>query len=125
MLFTARVISGAGRGKGLGVPTLNLDLQDVPRDLEDGVFACRAWIEGKEYPATMHHGPRPTFNDSRSCEVHLINAELPSPPRSVDLEVVQALRGISRFPSADALSKQMRKDSEDALRILSGDGQKS
>lgn len=118
ILFTARVITGAGRGKVLGVPTLNLDLQDVPKELEDGVFAVRATIEGTSFRATMHNGPRPTFDNSRSCEVHLIDRALPVPPANVDVEVVQYLRGISKYPSAEALTAQMREDIQNARDIL-------
>lgn len=119
MRFTARVITGAGRGKGLGVPTLNLDLLDIPSNLQDGVFACRAWIQGKEYPATMHNGPRPTFDNSRSCEVHFIDQTISPPPVSVEVDVVQFLREVSRFPSGEALSAQMREDIRNARDILS------
>jgi len=134
--FRARVVLGSGRGKMLRIPTLNLDLRDVPRDLPDGVFACRVvlpspsptlsgakgrrggGVGGGGFPATMHNGPRPTFNDSRSCEVHLINQRLPSPPDNIEVEVVECLRGISKFPSPEALSIQMRTDSTLATRIL-------
>ena len=113
------MISGSGRGKTLRVPTLNLDLQDVPKDLQDGVFVCRAIIDGTSYPATAHHGPRPTFNDSPSFEVHLIDASLPSPPKRVEVEIVEFLRGISKFPSAEALTTQMLEDIQKARDILS------
>lgn len=116
--FRARVISGSGRGKTLRVPTLNLDLRDVPRDLPEGVFACRAIIDGTEYLATAHHGPRPTFGDSPSFEVHLIGTSLTTPPELVEVEIVQLLRGISKFSSGEELSEQMRKDIEDASYVL-------
>ncbi len=116
--FKARVISGAGRGKNLGVPTLNLDLHDVPKDLQDGVFACFAILDGKKLVATMHNGPRPTFDNSRSCEVHLIDESLPSPPKEVEVEVIEFLRGISKYPSAEALTDQMFADIHTAKEIL-------
>ncbi len=116
--FTARIISGSARGRTLGVPTLNLDLSDVPKDLQDGVFACRAIVDGKSYPATMHNGPRPTFGDVRSCEVHLIDHVLPTTPLAVEVEVAQWLRGISKFPSAEALQKQMNADIAEARKVL-------
>ena len=116
--FRARVISGAGRGKTLGIPTLNLDLRDVPEHLDDGVFACRAVVNNQTFSATMHHGPRPTFGDTRSCEVHLIDETLLFPPNAVEVEVIAYLRGISTFPSAAALSNQMKKDIRQARKIL-------
>lgn len=90
----------------------------MPRELPEGVFACRAIIDGTEYLATAHHGPRPTFGDSPSFEVHLIGTSLTSPPESAEVEIVQLLRGISKFASAEALSEQMRKDIECATHVL-------
>ena len=115
--FSARVITGDGRGRTLGVPTLNLDLRDVPEELEIGVFACRAVIGGATFPATMHHGPRPTFGAIASCEVHLIDVSLPSPPEHVEVEVVEFLRGIATYPSAEALQVQMAEDIRRAKEI--------
>ena len=116
--FRARVITGSGRGKTLGVPTLNLDLQDVPRDLADGVFAAWVRSDSKRYPSALYNGPRPTFGDTRSCEVHLIDALIPSPPDAVDVEVVEFLRGVSTYPSAEALSTQMMDDIRRSRDIL-------
>ena len=116
--FTAHVITGAGRGRQLGVPTLNLDLRDVPDTLDDGIFACWAIINGVEYPATMHHGARPTFGDTRSCEVHLLDEVLASPPEKTEVETVKFLRGIEKFASAEALTTQMREDIRRARDIL-------
>ena len=67
-------------------------------------------IGSTKHLASIHHGPRPTFNDTRSCEVHLIDTELPSPPESIDVEVVELLRPITTFPSPEALTKQMMED---------------
>lgn len=117
--FTAWVISGSSRGRTLGVPTLNLDLGDVPKELAEGIFACRAIVDGKTYPASMHNGPRPTFGDIPSCEVHLIDQTISLPPVSIDVEVVKFLREVSLFPSAEALSAQMREDIRNARDILS------
>lgn len=115
--FHARVVSGAGRGKGLGVPTLNLDLRDVPV-FDDGVFAARAFVGEKEYKGALYNGPRPTFKDSRSCEVHLIDESIPVPPPSVEIEVVQFVRGVETFPTPEALSAQMLEDIRQVKAIL-------
>ncbi|NOS66760.1 MAG: hypothetical protein HOO67_00085 [Candidatus Peribacteraceae bacterium] len=112
------MISGSGRGRTLRVPTLNLDLRDVPHDLQDGVFACRAIIDGKTFPSSMHKGSRPTFGDTPSCEVHIIDEVIATPPETLKVEVVQFLRGILKFPSAEALSGQMLEDNRMASDIL-------
>ena len=116
--FTARVISGRSRGRTLGVPTLNLDLRDVQPDLQDGLYAGRAIVEETEYQATIHWGPRPTFGDTRTFEVHVIDADIPAPSQTVTVEIVQFLRAIEKFPSAEALTKQMHEDIAKSRDIL-------
>lgn len=63
--FTAAVVSGAGRGRRIGTPTLNVDLANVPAGLADGIYACRATLDGADeaLAAVLHLGPRPVFND--------------------------------------------------------------
>lgn len=116
--FTARVISGSGRGRKLGVPTLNLDLRDVPHDMPEGVYACRAVVNGIHYPAAAHYGPRPTFADAPSFEVHLIGASLPAPPGRIEVEIAALLRGISKFDSPEAMTEQIREDIQKTKEIL-------
>lgn len=126
--FTARVVSGAGRGKGLGVPTLNLHLDDVPLELREGIYA--GWIELRamsgEQPkaqnpklkAAIHYGPRPVFKDSKTFEAHLIGAKLPSPPAAVTVTLTERIRDVRDFPSAEALTEEIARDIERCRAIL-------
>jgi riboflavin kinase/FMN adenylyltransferase len=118
MEFSAHVITGSARGRKLGVPTLNLETNDVPADLQDGIYACFAVIDGKSYPGAMHNGPRPTFNDTRSCEVHLIDHVLPTAPETVTVNVVERIRDVKAFPTAEALVAEMERDIAAARAIL-------
>ena len=120
MVFTARVIGGAGRGKELGTPTLNLDLRDVPGDMKEGIYACFVQLPATSYrlPAVMHHGPRPVFEDTVSCEVHLLDTELPAPPKSVTVTLVERIRDVMDFASQDALKAEIARDIEKCRAIL-------
>lgn len=117
-IFRARVISGSGRGRKLGVPTLNLDLSALPPDLQEGIYACFVNVYGKKFGGALHFGPRPVFQDSRSCEVHLLDETLNDPPPEVTIEIVQYLREIRDFPSAAALKVQMQEDIDQTRAIL-------
>src|SRR3989475_12303582 len=71
----AVVERGAGRGRTIGVPTINLTSPD-PRKLlpPDGVYAVRAEIDGKRYDGMMNQGARPTFGvHARGLEIHLFD----------------------------------------------------
>lgn len=127
MTFEAHVITGSGRGRELRVPTLNLDLRDVPQDLPEGIYACYVhWETRNQKPATnkpgyaaaMHYGPRPVFEDSTACEVHLIDTVLETTPETVTIDVVERLREVQNFPSQEKLIEQMQRDIEQCRSIL-------
>jgi riboflavin kinase/FMN adenylyltransferase len=113
------VVHGAGRGAGLGFPTVNLTGIDtlIPAD---GVYAARAWIDGRgpAWPAACNIGPNPTFDEqARKVEAHLIGLSGELYGRFVDLEFAQRLRGTRRFAGRDELLEQLRLD-VDATRRL-------
>ena len=120
--FTAGIVKGAGRGRKLGTPTFNLDLKKIPQALSEGVYAVRACLgDEKWHQATMHYGPRPTFGDMKSCEVHLLTEKFQNSNsrfQTLTVEVVERLRDIKKFESAEALIVQLRKDAERAREIL-------
>lgn len=117
MQFTAPVVRGSGRGATIGFPTINLDTQSVPSTLQHGMYACVVSIDNIQHKAVMHFGERPTFDDSLSCEVHVIDQVLESPPRSVYVDVHQKLRDVQSFSSKDDLVHQIHEDIEQAKKL--------
>jgi NitT/TauT family transport system ATP-binding protein len=111
------VISGEGRGKTLGFPTLNLDIAKLP--LGHGVYAAVVTIEGKPYHAVMHYGPKSTFGGQRdTVEVFVLDFEEQQKTRKVDLKVKDFIRSTMMFDTAEELIEQMRKDTKRAREIL-------
>lgn len=119
-----KVVRGAGRGRTIGVPTLNLEPPD-PRKLlpPDGVYAVRVRISEsgvREYGGMMNQGPRPTFGEeTRTLEVHLFDfagGELYG--ETVYVEWVRRLRAVQAFPSRDALVAQLERDRQAAQATL-------
>ena len=120
LTFSASAISGTGRGREYGIPTINIDLAAVPENLQEGIYACFVEIEDNptRYMGAMHYGPRPVFQDSRACEIHLIDTELSFLPTTVTVTVVQFLRKILNFPSVEALKAQILDDIRQCRGIL-------
>ena len=115
-----RVVHGAGRGRGIGVPTINL-APPHPKKLlpPDGVYAARVAWRGERRGAMLNLGPRPTFGEaSRTLEAHLFGFEGELAGESVTVEFVRRLRDVARFASVDALRAQLDRDRADALRAL-------
>ena len=118
--ITAEVVPGAGRSRGIGVPTINLSGSLAGKALPpDGVWAARVEWGGGTAGAMLNQGPRPTVGDpTRSLEAHLfgLNEELYG--RTVRIEWVERLRDTQKFASLDALRAQLEQDREQALAIL-------
>jgi len=118
------VVRGAGRGRTIGVPTLNLAPPD-PRKLlpPDGVYAVRARIRGTRYGGMMNQGPRPTFGEAgRALEVHLFDFAGELYGETVHVEWIRRLRDVQAFPSREALVAQLERDHQAARVSLNLDG---
>ena len=115
-----RVVPGAGRGRTIGVPTINLAPPD-PRKLlpPDGVYAVWVWWRGTRYGGMMNQGARPTFAEQgRTLEVHLFDFAGDLYGETVRVEWVQRLRDVQAFPSRDALVAQLERDRQAARASL-------
>jgi riboflavin kinase/FMN adenylyltransferase len=121
--ITAEVVPGAGRGKAIGVPTINLAGPLAGKALPpDGVWAGRVEWGGGTAGAMLNQGSRPTVNDpTRSLEAHLFGVNQDLYGRMVRIEWVERLRDIRKFPSLDALRTQLERDRQQALAILARD----
>jgi riboflavin kinase/FMN adenylyltransferase len=117
---TGRVIAGDRRGRLLGFPTLNVEPSSRRKLLPPhGVYAVVADTPVGTFGGMASLGPRPTFDDETPLlEVHLFDASGDFYGATVRVEFVSWLREIVRFPSADALVEQLRRDEEDARRAL-------
>jgi riboflavin kinase/FMN adenylyltransferase len=118
--ISAEVVPGAGRGKGIGVPTINFAGPLAGKALPpDGVWAARVEWGGGTAGAMLNQGPRPTVGDStRTLEAHLFGLDKALYGRMVRIEWVERLRDTQKFASLDALRAQLEQDREQALAIL-------
>lgn len=117
--LSAAVMSGAQRGRSIGVPTINLPVP--PRKLlpPDGVYAV--WVEwpGGRAGGMLNQGPRPTVGDmTRTLEAHLFGVTADLYGAWVRVEWVGRLRDVERFPSLDALREQLARDRAAAEALL-------
>lgn len=116
------VVRGAGRGKGLGVPTANVatSTETLP---QPGIYAV--WAErlarapGVRLAGAASLGTNPTFGaGALTLEVHLVDwdGDLYGEPLRVGF--VERLRGEERFPDVASLVRQMERDLAAVRRLL-------
>lgn len=120
------VVRGAGRGRTIGVPTINLETPDLRKLLPpDGVYAVTVIVGKREtgnekrFGGMMNQGPRPTFGDqARTLEVHLFEFDGELYGETVDVAWVRRLRDVQAFPSREALVAQLERDRQAARATL-------
>jgi riboflavin kinase/FMN adenylyltransferase len=117
---SGQVVRGEGRGRTIGVPTINLGAVHPQKLLPpDGVYAARVeWATGQA-GGMLNQGPRPTFGEMRrTLEVHLFGVEADLYGQWVRVEWVERLRDVQRFASAGQLQDQLERDRARALEAL-------
>jgi cytidyltransferase-like protein len=110
--YLTAIISGHGRGRKLGFPTLNLK---KPRHFpyQHGIYAGYVWLGRQRYRGAFHFGPIPVFgqNDA-SLEVFLLNRRSDIKRSAISFQLIQYLRPIRAFPSQEDLGRQICRDIE-------------
>jgi riboflavin kinase / FMN adenylyltransferase len=110
------VVHGDKRGRTLGVPTANVDVEAGTIFPGRGVYAVRAWVDGAWYRAAVNIGHNPTFRSKDAPTTHvtveafLLDFSGDIYDQEIRLDFLHKIRDELRFESADALVAQMRKD---------------
>ncbi len=115
----ATVERGAGRGRTIGVPTINLRADERKLLPPDGVYAVRVACRAGTFGGMMNQGARPTFGVAeRGLEIHLFGFAGQLYGEPVKVEWVRRLRDVRTFPSGEALAEQLARDARDARDSL-------
>ena len=109
------VESGKQLGRTIGFPTANLRPSE-PRQLlpQPGVYATTAL----GLPAMTNIGSRPTVDNggAYTIETHIIGADTDLYGSELEIAFRRRLRDERRFPSVDALRRQLEADREEAMQ---------
>jgi riboflavin kinase / FMN adenylyltransferase len=113
------VIPGNNRGRGIGVPTINLTVPAEKLLPPDGVYAVRVSAAKGAFGGMMNLGGRPTFGEAeRVPEIHMFGASGDWYGDSVCVEFVSRLRDTVRFAGVKELTAQLARDAESARLAL-------
>lgn len=115
-----QIVPGEGRGRQLGFPTANLACPPGKLIPGLGVYAVQANLHGDLFPGLLAISSRPTFASQGDVTVELFidgfDGDLYD--EVIEVSLLERLRGIRRFPSANALKEQMERDRLAARQIL-------
>ncbi|ESP62464.1 Riboflavin kinase / FMN adenylyltransferase [Smithella sp. ME-1] len=112
------VVSGKGRGAGLGFPTANIKAEKelLP---PPGIYAAFANVEEKHYMAALNIGEKPTFDDyTFTFEVYLLDFSGDLRGKRLNTEFVEKIRDIIKFDSPEKLKKQIAADVDKVRSML-------
>jgi len=115
--ITGAVVRGAGRGRGIGYPTANVqgEAELLPKA---GIYAARADLLDDagavvaSHAAALSVGTNPTFvaGGGLTVEAFLLDFDGDLYDRRLRLQLIERLRDELRFDSVEALTKQIAAD---------------
>lgn len=110
--IVGEVVPGDQRGRMLGFPTANIDI-DADREVRDGVWAAEVTVEGVTHWATVSIGTRPTFYADRGIrlvEAFVLDFHGDLYGRQLTVALRSYLRPQQAFDGSVPLIRQMRID---------------
>ena len=116
---SGEVVTGMERGRVLGFPTANLDVDSEQALPEDGVYATLTRLGDKLYQSVTNIGVKPTFGGTdRMVEAFILDFTGDLYGQKMTVEFVERLRSEIKFAGPEELTAQIKKDVERARTIL-------
>lgn len=122
-IYSGKVNKGEGRGKKLGYPTANINIDNLKIDVKPGVYASTAWLNNnqldnnnknfkdKKYQAILFYGPKKTFNKvENTLEIHILNFNQDLYEKVLNFTIGKFIRQPIKFNSVEELVKQIKED---------------
>lgn len=118
--FSGKVIHGDKRGRTLGYPTANLQIDEDKLLPALGIYLCEVIVKNEKYHGLLSIGRRPTFYSEGEIipEVFILNFDEDIYDANITLNLIERIRSEKKFDSVEALIKQMGEDKKTALKIL-------
>lgn len=110
--LTGQIQPGAGRGRTVLFPTLNLAPQQelLPKT---GVYVTETEVGGARHRSATNVGYRPTVDSTAAgltVESHLLDFDQPVNSGAIEVAFLRRLRDEMKFESVDALCAQIARD---------------
>lgn len=105
------VVGGDRRGRLIGAPTINQIFESGFIVPAFGVYASEVMLDGERLASVTNIGIRPTFgsNELRS-ETHIIDYSGDLYGKSIEVFLLDRIRGEQKFSSMQELSEQINRD---------------
>ena len=119
-ILTGSVGKGLGRGKIIGFPTANINLETNKIKPGNGVYFVYSMIDNTIIYGMMNIGLNPTFKDkSPSIEIHFFNFKEDLYNLEVSICIIEKIRDEIKFTNADQLAAQLEIDQKKCFELIS------
>ena len=117
--LTGKVVAGHQLGRTMGIPTANIAVPAGVALPKYGVYACKALVDGKAYPAVTNIGLRPTVGGRHvTVEPWLLDYDGDLYGRELTLLFYDYLREERKFQDLDALQTEIRKNADQTRKFF-------
>lgn len=119
--FKGKVVKGKMRGRLLGFPTANIEIDHQQKQIpSNGIYVTEIIYNHNKYYGLMSVGVRPTFeNDGlRTIEIFIMNFEQDIYGEALTINVLSRIRDELKFSSAGELIERMKIDQGIGLEII-------
>ncbi|MCL2246488.1 MAG: riboflavin kinase [Lentimicrobiaceae bacterium] len=111
--FLGTVVHGLGKGKDLGFPTVNIELNNNDSNLEKGVYAVFVTVDNQVFKGMLYVGTRPTFDlQEVSIEIHILDFDQNIYDAQIDFQILHKTRDEIKFSGTEQLIEQLHRDRE-------------
>lgn len=114
--FESVVCHGEQRGRTLGFPTINQQLDAQLVVPKFGVYATVVTVDGKQYAGVTNIGIKPTFKlEKPQSETYICDFSGDAYGKLVKIELLKFLREEKQFETVDMLKEAISNDVETAM----------
>lgn len=115
-----KVIKGFQRGRTIGFPTANLEIEENLLIPKIGVYAVNCIYHNQNFGGMLNIGFNPTFELKKlNLEVNLFDFDKEIYDETLKIEFLKYIRTEKKFSSIDELKNQLEQDRLKAKKILS------
>ena len=110
--YRSEVISGKKLGRKLGIPTFNQLFENGFVEPKKGVYASYTVLENKRYVSVTNIGVRPTVESGGrlNSETYILDFDRNIYSMNPTVELISFMREEKKFPSVEALKRQIERD---------------
>lgn len=119
-VINGQVIDGDKRGRTIGFPTANVELQEDFVPIKNGVYIVNVLYKNKSYLGVMNVGKKPTFsqNNLKTIEIHILDFAKDIYGEIIEVEVLDFMRDERKFNSVDELIMEITNDIKKARNYI-------